>query len=78
MAAHLAATAGTGHSRWQAAGATVASEEGWLFLAVVIGRFSRKVVGWSMRPDMQCNLVIDALEMAWFKRNPGKKTEHLS
>ena len=51
----------------------IATEEGWLFLAVVIDLFSRKVVGWSMRPDMQRNLVIDALEMAWFKRNPGKK-----
>jgi transposase InsO family protein len=39
---------------------------------VVIDLFSRKVVGWSMRPDMQRNLVIDALEMAWFARNPGK------
>jgi len=27
----------------------IASEEGWLFLAVVIDLFSRKVVGWSMR-----------------------------
>ena len=51
----------------------IATDEGWLFLAVVIDLFSRKVVGWSMRPDMQRNLVIDALEMAWFKRNPGKK-----
>jgi putative transposase len=39
----------------------------------VIDLFSRKVVGWSMRPDMQRSLVIDALAMAWFKRNPGKK-----
>ena len=53
----------------------IASAEGWLFLAVVIDLFSRKVVGWSMRPDMQRNLVIDALEMAWFQRNPGQKTE---
>jgi transposase InsO family protein len=51
----------------------IATDEGWLFLAVVIDLFSRKVVGWSMRPDMQRNLVIDALEMAWFKRNPGKQ-----
>ena len=51
----------------------IATEEGWLFLAVVIDLFSRKVVGWSMRPDMQRDLVIDALEMAWFKRNPGKE-----
>ena len=53
----------------------IATDEGWLFLAVVIDLFSRKVVGWSMRPDMQRSLVIDALEMAWFKRNPGKKAE---
>jgi transposase InsO family protein len=51
----------------------IATEQGWLFLAVVIDLFSRKVVGWSMRPDMQRNLVIDALEMAWFSRNPGKQ-----
>jgi transposase InsO family protein len=51
----------------------IATDEGWLFLAVVIDLFSRKVVGWSMRPDMQRNLVIDALEMAWFSRNPGKQ-----
>jgi transposase InsO family protein len=50
----------------------IATDEGWLFLAVVIDLFSRKVVGWSMRPDMQHSLVIDALEMAWFARNPGK------
>jgi putative transposase len=53
----------------------IATEEGWVFLAVVIDLFSRKVVGWSMRPDMQRKLVIDALEMAWFERNPGKQTE---
>jgi putative transposase len=43
----------------------IATGEGWLFLAVVIDLFSRKVVGWSMRPDMQRNLVIETLEMAW-------------
>ena len=53
----------------------IATEEGWLFLAVVIDLFSRKAVGWSMRPDMQRNLVIDALEMAWFQRNPGKNAQ---
>ena len=41
----------------------------------MIDLFSRKVVGWSMRPDMQRNLVIGPVEMAWFKRNPGKTTE---
>jgi transposase InsO family protein len=51
----------------------IATEEGWLFLAVVIDLFSRKVVGWSMRPDMHRDLVIDALRMAWLGRNPGKQ-----
>jgi transposase InsO family protein len=51
----------------------IATGEGWLFLAVVIDLFSRKVVGWSMRPDMQRNLVIGALEMAWFARNPSQR-----
>jgi len=50
----------------------IASEEGWLFLAVVIDLFSRKVVGWSMRPDMHRSLVIDALEMGLFQRRPLK------
>ena len=50
----------------------IATEEGWLFLAVVIDLFSRKVVGWSMRPDMHRSLVIDALEMGLFQRRPEK------
>src|ERR1700728_4833928 len=49
----------------------IPTAEGWLFLAVVIDLFSRKVVGWSMRPDMQRELVLDALDMAWVARHPG-------
>ena len=51
----------------------IPTAEGWLFLAVVIDLFSRKVVGWSMRSDMQRALVLDALDMAWFGRNPGRQ-----
>ena len=51
----------------------IATEEGWLFLAVVIDLFSRKVVGWSMRPDMHRSLVIDALEMGVFQRCPQRR-----
>jgi transposase InsO family protein len=50
----------------------IPTDEGWLFLAVVIDLFSRQVVGWSMRADMTRDIVIDALRMAWFKRHPGK------
>ena len=50
----------------------IATDEGWLYLAVVIELFSRKVVGWSMQPHMERSLVMDALEMAWQQRRPVK------
>jgi putative transposase len=45
--------------------------EGWLYLAVVIDLFSRKVVGWSMGARMKAQLVCDALEMAIWQRRPA-------
>lgn len=48
------------------------TEEGWLYLAVVIDLFSRQVVGWSMNKSMRASLVNDALSMAIFKRKPAK------
>jgi putative transposase len=42
-----------------------------LFLAVVIDLFSRHVVGWPMRADTCSDIVIDALRMAWHKRQPA-------
>lgn len=45
--------------------------EGWLFLVAVIDLFSRQVVGWSMRSDMQAIGTLDALRMAWFRRRPA-------
>ena len=53
----------------------IATDEGWLFLAVVIDLFSRQVVGWSLREDMARDIVVDAVRMAWFKRHPGKDSE---
>jgi transposase InsO family protein len=53
----------------------IATDEGWLFLAVVIDLFSRQVVGWSLREDMTRDIVIDAMRMAWFKRHPSKQAE---
>jgi putative transposase len=43
---------------------------GWLYLAVVIDVFSRKVVGWSMADHLRAELVIDALDMAVWNRRP--------
>ena len=49
----------------------IATDEGWLFLVAVIDLFSRQVVGWSMRADMQTIGTTDALRMAWFRRRPA-------
>ena len=43
---------------------------GWLYLAVVIDLFSRKVVGWAMAPSMPADLVCQALKMAIQTRRP--------
>ena len=45
--------------------------QGKLYLASVLDCYSRRVVGWSMRPDMPAQLVLDALEMAVDRRRPG-------
>lgn len=44
------------------------TEEGWLYLAVVVDLFSRMVVGYAMNKRMDKRLVIDALRMALFRR----------
>ena len=46
------------------------TEEGWLYLAVVMDLFSRKIVGWAMSERMTRNLVQEALKMAVRARNP--------
>ncbi len=50
----------------------IETQEGWLYLAVVIDLYSRQVVGWSMDQHMKAKLVNDALLMAIWKRKPGK------
>jgi len=44
--------------------------EGWLYLAVVIDLYSRTVIGWSMKPTMKTDIVLDALLMAVWRRKP--------
>ncbi|SER42510.1 HTH-like domain-containing protein [Nitrosomonas sp. Nm51] len=46
------------------------TQEGWLYLAIAVDLFSRKVVGWSMRSRMKAQLVCDALRMAIWQRRP--------
>ncbi|SOZ75293.1 transposase [Cupriavidus taiwanensis] len=48
----------------------VRTAEGWLYLAVVLDLYSRKIVGWAMAPDMPAALVTSALAMAIQQRKP--------
>jgi len=49
------------------------TDEGWLYLAVMLDLYSRKVVGWAMSERMTATLVCDALRMALWRRKmpPG-------
>lgn len=47
--------------------------QGWLYLAVVVDLYSRKVVGWSMKPTLARHIVLDALMMAVWRRRPKTK-----
>jgi putative transposase len=51
---------------------------GFLYLAVILDAFSRKVVGWSMAAHLQTRLVLDALEMALWQRQPAAGLVHHS
>jgi len=54
------------------------TQEGWLYLDVVIDLYSRKVVGWSMGTRMTAQLVCDALTMAIWQRRPKAGLIHHS
>ncbi len=45
--------------------------QGWLYLAVVLDLYARRVVGWSMKPTLARELVLDALLMALLRRQPN-------
>ena len=54
------------------------TDEGWLYLAVVLDLFNREVVGWSIKPRMTADIVMDALSMAWFRKHPAPGLMHHS
>jgi len=49
---------------------------GFLYLAVVLDVFSRRVVGWAMANHLRTELVLDALDMAIFRRRPNGVIHH--
>jgi putative transposase len=56
---------------WVADITYIRTRSGWLYLAVVLDLFARKVVGWAMAPDMQAGLVCRALQLAIAQRQPA-------
>ncbi len=61
---------------WVADITYIATWTGWLYLAVVVDAWSRKVVGWSMSTHLQTVLVMDALQMAIQQRHPEDVIHH--
>jgi len=54
----------------------VPTTEGWLYLAVLLDMFSRRVVGWAMSDHIDTELALKALEMACVARNPPAGLVH--
>lgn len=67
----------TGPDRlWVADITYIATWAGFLYLAVVVDAWSRRVVGWSMATHLRTELVLSALEMALWRRRPGDVIHH--
>lgn len=64
--------------KWVADITYVPTWSGFLFLAVAIDCFSRRVVGWAMRDHLRTDLVLEALEMALYTRRPAAGLIHHS
>src|SRR3954465_2746076 len=71
-------TAARPNELWLADITYLPTREGWLFLAVVLDVYSRRIVGWSMRDDLKTELVVDALGMAVTRRKPPAGVVHHS
>lgn len=54
----------------------IATRNGWLYLAILLDLYSRKVIGWSMSERNNKRLVLDALDMAIERRNPKSEVLH--
>jgi putative transposase len=63
---------------WTADITYISTWAGWLYLAVVLDAFSRRVVGWAMADHLRTELVLDALDMAIWNRRPAAGLIHHS
>jgi putative transposase len=63
---------------WTADITALATAEGWLYLAVLLDLWSRRIVGWAMRPTLETELVCAAWHMAVARRQPAAGLIHHS
>jgi putative transposase len=66
------------NQKWVADFTYIWTAEGWLYVAVVLDLFSRRIVGWSMQSSMTSQLVADALMMAVWRRGRPQELLHHS
>ena len=66
----------TPNQLWVADITYVPTWAGFLYLAVILDAFSRRVVGWAMARHLRTELVLDALDMALERRKPGAVVHH--
>jgi transposase InsO family protein len=71
-------TAGGPNGRWASDITHISTHQGWLYLAVLMDLYSRRIVGWSMSRWINRHLVIDALNMAIGQRCPEGELLHHS
>ena len=71
-------TATAPNQKWVADFTYIWTSEGWLYVAVVLDLFARRVVGWAMQPAMTTQLVTDALTMAVWRRGSVEALVHHS
>jgi putative transposase len=69
-------TAGAPDRLWVADITYIPTWTGFLYLAVVLDAFSRRIVGWAMSTDLKARLVLDALDMALTQRRPAGVVHH--
>jgi putative transposase len=66
------------NTAWAAGLTYIWTREGWLYVAVVLDLFSKRVIGWSMQERMGKEIVADALSMAPRQRKPVERVLHHS
>ena len=71
-------TADRPNQTWLAGLTTIWAAESWLYAAVVLDLFSRRIVGWSMKGDRDATPVMDALIMAVWRRGESNNLSHHS